>query len=125
MKPTLKAPGSQRLILRCDELLSSFAYNFNLRRYNSVPGACTGPPPFPGGRACHILLATSPETQETGVQCALDDVAGDTWHALSGGWHWHERDDVAKWGPEVGRCRLKPMFASTGSGVLRLGSLTQ
>ena len=33
IKPTLKAPGTQRLNLKYDELLSSFAFNFNLRRY--------------------------------------------------------------------------------------------
>ena len=35
IKPTLKAPGSKRLKLKYDELLSSFAFNFNLRRYTS------------------------------------------------------------------------------------------
>ena len=35
LKPTLKAPGCERLKLRYDELLSSFAFNFNLRRYSS------------------------------------------------------------------------------------------
>ena len=35
IKPTLKAPGAKRLKLKCDELLSSFAFNFNLRRYTS------------------------------------------------------------------------------------------
>ena len=33
IKPTLKAPGTKRLNLKCDELLSSFAFEFNLRRY--------------------------------------------------------------------------------------------
>ena len=33
MKPTLKAPGIKRLKLKCDTLLSNFAFNFNLRRY--------------------------------------------------------------------------------------------
>ena len=32
MKPTLKAPGAERLKLGCDDLLSTFAFNFNLRR---------------------------------------------------------------------------------------------
>jgi len=36
MKPALKAPKSERLKLTCDELLSTFAFNFNLRRY--TPG---------------------------------------------------------------------------------------
>ena len=35
IKPTLKAPGTQRLKLKYDKLLSSFAFNFNLRRYNT------------------------------------------------------------------------------------------
>jgi len=34
MKPTLKAPGTKRLKLRYDQLLSSVAFEFNLRRYN-------------------------------------------------------------------------------------------
>ena len=32
--PTLKAPGSERLKLQCDELLSTAAFKFNLRRYS-------------------------------------------------------------------------------------------
>jgi len=31
IKPMLKAPGTKRLKLNCDETLSSFAFNFNLR----------------------------------------------------------------------------------------------
>ena len=37
-KPTLKAPGIRRLNLKYDDLLSSFAFNFNLRRYNEDAG---------------------------------------------------------------------------------------
>jgi hypothetical protein len=33
-RPTLNAPGPERLKLNYDELLSSFAFNFNLRRYS-------------------------------------------------------------------------------------------
>jgi len=36
IKPTLKAPGTKRLKLECDELLSKFAFRFNLRRYDEV-----------------------------------------------------------------------------------------
>ena len=36
IKPTLKAPGTKRLKLKDDELLSSFAFKFNLRRYDEV-----------------------------------------------------------------------------------------
>jgi len=35
IKPTLKAPGTKRLTQKCDESLSNFAFNFNLRRYTS------------------------------------------------------------------------------------------
>jgi len=34
IKPKLKAPGSERLKLRCVESLSIFAFKFNLRRYS-------------------------------------------------------------------------------------------
>ena len=37
IKPTLKAPGTNRLKLNCDELLPTFAFKFNLRRYTAVP----------------------------------------------------------------------------------------
>jgi hypothetical protein len=36
IKPTLKAPGTKRFKLTHDKLLSSFAFNFDLRRYNMV-----------------------------------------------------------------------------------------
>jgi hypothetical protein len=36
IKLTMKAPGTKRLKLECDDLLSNFALNFNLRRYSSV-----------------------------------------------------------------------------------------
>jgi CRP-like cAMP-binding protein len=36
MKPTLKAPGSRWLKLQFDQPLSSFAFDFNLRRYSKV-----------------------------------------------------------------------------------------
>jgi len=34
LKPKLKAPGSKRWKLQCDQLLSSFAFNCNMRRYS-------------------------------------------------------------------------------------------
>jgi hypothetical protein len=36
VKPTLKATGYERLKLNCDDLLSSFAFKFDLRRYSTV-----------------------------------------------------------------------------------------
>jgi hypothetical protein len=45
MKPTLKAPGTKRLKLKCDEPLSNFAFNFNLRRYTMLTSLwCYGNP---------------------------------------------------------------------------------
>jgi len=32
LNPVLKAPGVKRLKLKCDKLLSNFAFNLNLRR---------------------------------------------------------------------------------------------
>jgi len=36
IKPMSKPPGTVRLKLKCDELLSSFAFKVNLRRYMMV-----------------------------------------------------------------------------------------
>jgi hypothetical protein len=36
MKPTLKAPGTKCLTLKCGDLLSTFAFTFSLRRYTEV-----------------------------------------------------------------------------------------
>jgi len=36
MKPKLKPPGTKRLKLKCGILLSTSAFNFNLRRYSLV-----------------------------------------------------------------------------------------
>ena len=60
IKPTLKAPGTKRLKLEYDDLLSSVAFNFNLRRYRVVDrppltataAAWTGPVTLIGD-ACH------------------------------------------------------------------------
>ena len=47
MKPTLKAPGSKRLKLEHEKLLSNFAFNFNLRRYTEVAPPAPSPAPAP------------------------------------------------------------------------------
>jgi hypothetical protein len=36
IKPKLKPPGTKRLKLKCDVLLSTSAFKFNLRRYNEA-----------------------------------------------------------------------------------------
>jgi hypothetical protein len=44
IKPTFKAPGTKRLKLKYEELLSNFGFKFSLRRYTlaGAPSACTG-----------------------------------------------------------------------------------
>jgi len=42
IKPSLKPPGTERLKMKCDVLLSTVAFKFNLRRYSS--GAPYAPP---------------------------------------------------------------------------------
>ena len=37
IKPILKAPGTKHLKLKCDELLSSFAFKLNLHHYSEEP----------------------------------------------------------------------------------------
>ena len=36
IKPKLKAPGTKRLKLQCDEALSNFSFTFNLHRYSKA-----------------------------------------------------------------------------------------
>ena len=52
IKPMLKAPGTKGLILTCDDLLSNFAFHFNLRRYSAaITSGCSlkTPGPWYGG----------------------------------------------------------------------------
>jgi hypothetical protein len=42
MRPVLKAPGTILIKLRYNGLLSKFAFNFNLRRYNMALGCACG-----------------------------------------------------------------------------------
>ena len=46
IKPTLTAPGTKRLKLQYDSLLSNFAFKFNLRRY-TMPTAVAVARSFP------------------------------------------------------------------------------
>ena len=39
INPTLKLPGTKRLKVKYDELLSNFGFKFNLRRYNLATAA--------------------------------------------------------------------------------------
>ena len=68
IKPTLKAPGTKRLKLQYDVLLSSFLFKFNLRHYTTPPSSCAS---WQGlvhsstfqlnlSRFCHLLHPTYP-----------------------------------------------------------------
>ena len=47
IKPVLNAPGTKRLIPKCADPLSKFAFNFKLRRYSQV-GDIAGGMSVPG-----------------------------------------------------------------------------
>jgi hypothetical protein len=57
IKPTLKPPGTKRLSLKCAELLSISAFEFNLRRYTTVV-----PSEPPDMRAAAFAAATAAVT---------------------------------------------------------------
>jgi len=65
IKPTSIPPGTKRLKLQYDELLSNVAFKINLCRYIKAraveAAAAVNARMFgvPTGRACQILLATS------------------------------------------------------------------
>ena len=64
IRPKLKAPGTKRLKLKSDELLSNFAFKFNLRRYTEVPVLPLPQQPdhlrsVRGGRGRAVQLETS------------------------------------------------------------------
>jgi len=46
IKPTLKPPGTKRLKLKYEKLVSNFDFNYSLRRYDkgkpTLVGACVG-----------------------------------------------------------------------------------
>jgi hypothetical protein len=55
IKPTLKPAGTKRLKLKCDEPLSNFAFNFNLRRYSKDGSARPDVPVVLEASATHSL----------------------------------------------------------------------
>jgi hypothetical protein len=86
IKPTVEAPGTDHLKLDYDHLLSIFALNFNLRRYNVVARRVTAADVCglgPTDAARHVMGWCL--TQETRVQGVLDDVAsGRVWAGPDG-----------------------------------------
>ena len=71
IKPTLKPTGSQRLKLKCDILLSIFAFKLNLRRYNEEK---------PGGDVLPVHSAAA-----TAAAAAADAAAATARLSLAGG----------------------------------------
>jgi hypothetical protein len=57
MNPMLKAPGTTRLKLKHDTLLSSFAFNYSVAPLHRGGG---GGAPLRGGRASQMVLTTVP-----------------------------------------------------------------
>ena len=55
-KPPLKAPGAEPFKPKCDELLSNFAFNFNLRGYIKVAERLTPQAALVGAGAAHAVL---------------------------------------------------------------------
>ena len=58
IKPTLKSPETKYLKLNCDEPLSSFGFNFNLRRYIEESA---------GGDACRDAVMDAHDTCSAGA----------------------------------------------------------
>jgi len=63
MKPTLKPPGTKHLKLKCDILLSTSAFKFNLRRYNREDAAAQK-------LACHELCCMTLGNDENRTRAA-------------------------------------------------------
>jgi len=62
IKPMLKPPGTEHL--KCDELLSSFAFKFNLRRYTSGGGGFVTLSPEEGGSLrTHTRPTLNPQSE--------------------------------------------------------------
>jgi hypothetical protein len=62
IKPTFTVPGTKCLKLECDELLSSFAFKFNLRRY------CEGEGEGEGGYVDASAAATASRYEKVGMR---------------------------------------------------------
>jgi len=65
-KPTLKAPGTKPLKLKCGESLSNFAFNFNLRRYITETGAGVAARAAERAEAHRVSVAAAATTSKVG-----------------------------------------------------------
>jgi len=76
MKPTLKVPGTKRLKLEYDGLLSNFAFKFNLRRYSEGNAMkSTDPGDADAGSAAAGSTTTLKQYIQSFDQAALADTA--------------------------------------------------
>jgi hypothetical protein len=78
IKPTLKAPGTKRLKLKHDEVLSKCAFKINLRRYTQPAAraaAVAAQPAAPAGldqlNATFATTGTSTTTSTTGTTTTI------------------------------------------------------
>jgi hypothetical protein len=69
VKPTSKSPGTNRLKLTYDKLVSDFAFIFRLRRYSEVhvAGKTPGVPPTKVGRCSFDPI--KPLSKAPGIKC--------------------------------------------------------
>ena len=105
IKPMLKPPGTKRLKLNCDVLLSTFAFKLYLRRY--IQAGIQPVLARQGLPVCarHVIGCRS--TRETWDIKVLDDVASDIWQALYGGGRtWRRR--WARWWRSARQGHPKP-----------------
>ena len=65
IKPTLKAPGTNRLTLKYDEPLSDVAIKFNLRRYVAEPSTAMTVTVLPGSTLANPFRCSTPEATVT------------------------------------------------------------
>ena len=119
MKPMLKAPGIKRLKLNYDKLLSSFAFNFNLRPYNvasskSAAAALLAAGAAVSGRdaAGHTALAAAAADDNPRLVAALLD------HGAPFDGEPGARNPAMSLVDEVGRCRLHSFEARGVAAVL-------
>ena len=74
IKPMLKAPGTIRLILEYDELLSTSAFKFNLRRYILESALAANREHFAGIMARRCRLTVSKPVLKAPMASALDTI---------------------------------------------------
>ena len=60
MKPKLKTPGTEPLKLKCDILLSTSAFKFNLRRYTTAVSMATAASMWRWRWRCRTFMAPGP-----------------------------------------------------------------